>query len=437
MAEGGRRHGGRKCGLVPAMCFIIALSAGTANTLLAKVLFQMQAPDGRFFQKPLFQTLLMFGAEAACLLLFGGQQLIDWWRRSRQQHPYERVGLTSGEDQSAPTPVSARMILLLALPALSDCLASVLLKLGLLFVTSSVYQLMCCLRIVFVAVNKQLFLGQRLARYMWLGIALNTCAIATISASSVLANRSTPNSDGDTGGGGVHGGGAAVGIVLIAVSCFVQSIQFVLEERFISSAIQPPPLLVVGVEGAWGVLMSILLLYPLAALVPGDDNGCYETIGGAVELLMSSRSIMVVTAAYFSCVFVFNAFGIYITKLLDALWKALVDSFRPVTVWGIDLALHYLLSPSFGEAWTRFGFVQLAGMTVLFVGTATYNGSLPCFRESADEPALKIRTPKQLASPALTDFSAVVHARWVNEREKPPGGDVEMAAAKRARTHSK
>ena len=32
---------------------------------------------------------------------------------------------------------------------------------------------MCCLRIIFVAVNKQIFLGQVLAPYMWVGIATN------------------------------------------------------------------------------------------------------------------------------------------------------------------------------------------------------------------------------------------------------------------------
>ena len=64
---------------------------------------------------------------------------------------------------------------------------------------------------------------------------------------------------------------------------------------------------------------------------------------------------MAVTAVYFTCVFVFNAIGIFITKILDALWKALVDNFRPITVWGVDLLLYYAISPTIGEPWTEFG----------------------------------------------------------------------------------
>lgn len=114
-------------------------------------------------------------------------------------------------------------------------------------------------------------------------------------------------------------------MLLIALSCFVQSGQFVLEEKYISSAAKPPPLFVVGVEGVWGMLISLLVIYPAASFIPGDDNGCYETLTGATDILFSSKNIMVVTAIYFTCVFTFNAIGIFITKILDALWKALVS----------------------------------------------------------------------------------------------------------------
>ena len=81
----------------------------------------------------------------------------------------------------------------------------------------------------------------------------------------------------------------------------------------------------VGVEGVWGMLISLLVIYPAASFIPGDDNGCYETLTGATDILFSSKNIMVVTAIYFTCVFTFNAIGIFITKILDALWKALVS----------------------------------------------------------------------------------------------------------------
>ena len=74
------------------------------------------------------------------------------------------------------------------------------------------------------------------------------------------------------------------------------------------------------------MLICMFCIYPVASFIPGNDHGCYETLTGATEILFSSRSIMAVTAVYFTCVFTFNAIGIFITKILDALWKALVGS---------------------------------------------------------------------------------------------------------------
>ena len=80
-------------------------------------------------------------------------------------------------------------------------------------------------------------------------------------------------------------------MLLIALSCFVQSGQFVLEEKYISSAAKPPPLFVVGVEGVWGMLISLFIIYPAASFIPGEDHGCYETLNGALEILFSSRCV--------------------------------------------------------------------------------------------------------------------------------------------------
>ena len=113
----------------------------------------MTAPDGRPFKKPLFQTLLMFGAEAACLLVFLVQFCIKRCRAACRKVGYDR--LAQKEEPEATETTTLSMIGLLALPAISDMIASVLLKVGLLLVTSSVYQLMCCLRIIFVAINKK------------------------------------------------------------------------------------------------------------------------------------------------------------------------------------------------------------------------------------------------------------------------------------------
>ena len=42
-------------------------------------------------------------------------------------------------------------------------------------------------------------------------------------------------------------------------------------------------------------------------------------------------------------------FGVLVTYLLDAVWHAILDNFRPITVWVVDLAIYYCVSKNFGE----------------------------------------------------------------------------------------
>ena len=77
-------------------------------------------------------------------------------------------------------------------------------------------------------------------------------------------------------------------------------------------------------------------------------------------------------------IFLFNIFAIYVTYLLNSVWHAILENFRPGAVWATDLALYYLLTrKQFGEAWTHPGSeVQLLGMAIMIFGTAVYNASV-------------------------------------------------------------
>ena len=55
----------------------------------------------------------------------------------------------------------------------------------------------------------------------------------------------------------------------------------------------------------------------------------------------------------------------------------ILDNFRPITIWTADLALFYCLAPSLGEEWTRYSWMQVAGLFVLLYGTAVYNAPNP------------------------------------------------------------
>ena len=78
---------------------------------------------------------------------------------------------------------------------------------------------------------------------------------------------------------------------------------------------------------------------------------------------------------YFFAIFGYNLFAVLVTFALNSIWHAILDNFRPITVWLTDLLIYYVFSQSdgFGEPWTKYSTMQLFGMFVLLYGTAVYN----------------------------------------------------------------
>jgi hypothetical protein len=127
--------------------------------------------------------------------------------------------------------------------------------------------------------------------------------------------------------------------------------------------------------------MSLCFLYPIAYYIPGHDQGSFETFGTAWEMLMSTRYIRVLMIVSMIVIFAFNLFCVLVTFLLSSIWHAILDNFRPLTVWCADLLLYYAIEQAaavdeqsrLGESWAPYSWLQLAGMAVLIYGTAIYN----------------------------------------------------------------
>lgn len=165
-----------------------------------------------------------------------------------------------------------------------------------------------------------------------------------------------------------------------------------------------------GAQGLWGTLLCTFILYPIAWFVPGSDHGHVEDPFNTYAMISNSATIQHVLVWYFAMVFLYNSFGVLVTYLLNSVWHAILDNFRPITVWGADLFIFYAISHgTFGEAWTTWSYLELAGLAILLFGTAVYNASvrLPCFFY---EPGTTVMaTPMMARSPLIA--SALDHAR--------------------------
>jgi hypothetical protein len=362
-----------------------------------------------FFEKPMMMTLIMFAAMVLAFPLhYVDHYYRVWqWRRananlSSQQEPLTSIKSSdssqnnstsatapllgrggSSRQQATPdlhtTPPSSSVdaplpepkhpswgsFCLLLVPAVFDLAATALASIGLLYVTVSLYQLSKCCVIIVTALLRVLCLKQRLRGFEWTGIGVNVIAMLLVGSSAFV---DAPDADSDDG----TVRDPRIGVLFILLSCSVQGAQYVFEEALMDD-LDIPPLFIVGGEGFWGTLLMAVVVMPWAYLLPGTDHGSMESTWDAVAMLQHSVELRWIVIAYAAVIFFYNVFCVYITFLLDSIWHAILDNFRPISVWSVDLLLFHFTAGRFGEVWSQGDWMQLAGMMVLFLGTAVYS----------------------------------------------------------------
>lgn len=389
MSGGGSSEAQKKCGLTAFLVFIAAIVSGTICSIMSK---NMMALTGEGitgviepFEKPIFQTFGMFlGMLFGLLMHF----IVLWFKipfpgyyieATTKDDPErgeatEKSGLLQENKKTVEDmpPVPTWMYFFLAIPALFDLIATALCMMGLRYIDVSIYQLLRGSAIVFVAIMKQNVLGDKLHGFQWIGVIWNVVSVFMVGATAILAEGSKSGeemSDNDP----ANGSSALLGVLFVMAGAFVQSMQYVFEEKVLCMDIPAPPLLLIGMEGFWGTFFCLFVVYPLVYYLPGDDHGSYEDPFNTWYMIANSTSIQIAFMIYFSSIFFYNFFAVLVTFLLNSVWHAILDNFRPITVWVTDLIIFYYFTPALGEEWTVYSWIQVGGMVVLLYGTAIYN----------------------------------------------------------------
>merc|ERR1740121_2767085 len=117
-----------------------------------------------------------------------------------------------------------------------------------------------------------------------------------------------------------------------------------------------PPLLVVGMEGAFGILFGLALLLPLNATGTESTPAAFYQMGHSTPLLLA------VVGSIFS-IALFNFSGVTVTQQASAVARSTVDVSRTIIIWAFELAM----------GWNSFNSLQLVGFVVVAIGTMLYN----------------------------------------------------------------
>ena len=96
-----------------------------------------------------------------------------------------------------------------------------------------------------------------------------------------------------------------------------------------------PPMVLIGLEGVWGMVLMCLIVFPLAYYTPGGDTGgSVENVWDSLVMVQNSKPLQLILVAFFVSVACYNIFAIYVTHFLSSVWHAILDNFRPISVWG-------------------------------------------------------------------------------------------------------
>ena len=274
------------------------------------------------------------------------------------------------------------MVFLLALPACCDIAGTTLMNVGLLFVAASIYQMTRGALVLFVGLFSVLFLHRKLYLYQWSALFIVVLGIGIVGlAGAIQPNpqaQPDPQSMVDTGllllraaSDKVHAAAhtpealqTILGVIMIAGAQIFTATQFVLEE-WILEHYALEPLKVVGWEGIFGFLVTIVGMIMLHLAVGRTDKGRYgyfDMVEGWREI-SQNRAIAVSSVLIMISIGGYNFFGLSVTRSVSATARSTIDTCRTLFIWIVSLGL----------GWETFKWLQIVGFVLLVYGTFLFN----------------------------------------------------------------
>ena len=268
-------------------------------------------------------------------------------------------------EQKPPIPTN----LMFAITAVLDLLSTSSSNIGLIYLSSSYYQMMRGLLLAFICLWSKIFLKNPIYKHHILAVVSLIFGFILVGV-SILIN--PYNSERDIN--------PVFGMILIIISQLLLSADFVLQEKFIKNY-DIHPCQLVGFEGLWGIIMFIIILIIFQFIpckekeirqficIKKSENEYYvEDSIFALKQMWSEKSILIIYIFLFISVALFNVFSINLTKLVSSTARAVVDNLRSVFVW-----LFFLFFEPVKGTKETFNFVEFIGLLFIVFGTLFYN----------------------------------------------------------------
>ncbi|KAI8468404.1 MAG: hypothetical protein J3K34DRAFT_11376 [Monoraphidium minutum] len=295
---------------------------------------------------------------------------------------------------------SLRETLLLSIPSFFDLIATILMNIGLLSVTASVYQMMRGAEMLFAALFAVAFLHRHLNKWHYLGISCCGVGIALVGMSSIFSGEGSSTHVVSTEQ-------MLTGMALIVASQAVQAAQLTFEDFFMAD-LDMDPMKIVGFEGVFGTLFMVFIMLPAAYFLPGPEGvGLHENSLDTLAMIRNSGSLQAVLGVDMFALLAYNISGMMVTGHLGAVFRTVLETMRTLFVWILGLVLFYtpLGMGRLGESWTAWSPLQALGFVILVAGTLVYGRG---DEEEADEDL--IEEPPAAAAAAADEEAPLLGA---------------------------
>lgn len=348
-----------------AICILMVIT-GSLNTLCAKWADSISI-NGEEFDHPFLQAICMFIGEFLCMGAYLIVLLIrkhNW--RAQKDH----------SNPSLEPRVPSFNPFIFVIPAVCDILSTSVMYIGLTLTSASSYQMLRGALIVFTGLLSIFCLRARIKGYQWLGMLFVVLGLAVVGLTDIFF--------GDKKEGGKSH--VLLGDFLCMIAQVAGAVQLVYEQKFMHQY-DVDPLLAVGLEGIFGIVILVIMLFPMFYIhVPpafsSNPHGRLEDAIYAWNQICERPLVAVALAGTTISIAFFNYAGTTVTKTLSATTRTVLDSVRTIVIWAASIPLFH----------QKFIPLQLIGFALLIIGMFVYNDLVfgPWFRarflSNTDEP---------------------------------------------------
>ena len=340
---------------------ILLLFTGAINVVGTKLLVSGESLNVGFQGHEKFITFSMFWGELLCLLFhYINERFLKDKKNSKSLIKEE-------EKKERKEPKSWYFLL----PAILDILGTTISVIGLSFISSSIFQMFKGALVIFVCIATIIFIKIKYYRHHFLGIVIVILGLLIVGLNAILENKSS------------FGKNPALGIFLVLLSQIFACIQYIIEEKILKTY-KIAELKAVGLEGIWGGIIYIILLfifyfidcknwpdYLKKSMCAKDNKGntrLEDTIFAFKQIVEEKKLLFYLLLVIFSIAF-FNFSGLAVAKYGSSTLRTIVNIMRTVIIWAFFLIMPFVPE----ETKEEFSWLQLLGFIIVLLGGAIYN----------------------------------------------------------------